>query len=125
MDFFGIGFGELVLILIVALIIFGPGRLPEVARTLGRMSRNLKRMSSDFTSAMTKEIGLEEERESLKKASSDINATITRRIDIEDSIRSHLGPDKPPKEAPSATPSVGQVSNPTASPTIPPPEDHD
>ena len=48
MDFFGIGFGEIVLILILALIVFGPGRLPEIARTMGRLSRNLKRMSSDF-----------------------------------------------------------------------------
>jgi sec-independent protein translocase protein TatA len=124
MDFFGIGFGELVLVLIVALIIFGPGRLPEVARTLGRLSRNLKRMSSDFTSAMTKEIGLEEERESLKKASSDINAAITRRIDIEEGTRSHLGPDKPPKEAPPTDPSVNQ-KDPIPSPTGSPPEQHD
>jgi sec-independent protein translocase protein TatA len=60
MDLFGIGFGELILILIVALIVFGPGRLPEIARTIGRMYKNLARTSSEFTTAIKKEIDLEE-----------------------------------------------------------------
>jgi sec-independent protein translocase protein TatA len=36
MDFFGIGFGELILILLLALIIWGPRRIPEIARNLGK-----------------------------------------------------------------------------------------
>jgi sec-independent protein translocase protein TatA len=60
MDLFGIGFGELILILLVALIVFGPGRLPEIARTISRVYRNLSRTSSEFTTAMKKEIDLEE-----------------------------------------------------------------
>jgi sec-independent protein translocase protein TatA len=60
MDFFGIGFGELLLILIVVLIVFGPGKLPEIGRNIGRLTRNLKKMSSDFTTAMNDEIDLEE-----------------------------------------------------------------
>jgi len=43
MDFFGIGFGEVLLILVIALIIWGPKRLPEIARTMGRTVRTLKR----------------------------------------------------------------------------------
>lgn len=56
----GIGFGEIVLILVIALIVFGPGRLPEIARTIGRFSRSLKKVSSEFTTAMTRELDLEE-----------------------------------------------------------------
>jgi sec-independent protein translocase protein TatA len=56
MDFFGIGLGEIVLIIIVALIVFGPGKTVEVARSLGKFVRNVKKMSSDFTSTITKEI---------------------------------------------------------------------
>ncbi len=56
MGFFDIGLLELLLILVIALIVFGPGRLPEIARTLGRMVRNLKKMTSDLTTEVTKEI---------------------------------------------------------------------
>jgi Tat protein translocase TatB subunit len=60
MDLFGIGFGELVLILVVAIIVFGPGKLPEITRTLSRIYRNLTRTTSEFTTAIKKEIDLEE-----------------------------------------------------------------
>ena len=56
MDFFGIGAGELLLILILVLIIWGPGKLPEVARTLGRMARALRKATYDLTNEMTREI---------------------------------------------------------------------
>ncbi|MDD5126781.1 MAG: Sec-independent protein translocase protein TatB [Dehalococcoidales bacterium] len=60
MDFFGMGFGEILLILIIALIIWGPGKLPEIARTIGKTARALRKASTDFTSAITREIEEEE-----------------------------------------------------------------
>ena len=60
MDFFGIGAGEIILILILALIIWGPKRLPEIARTLGRTVRALKKATYDLTSQVTKEIDIQE-----------------------------------------------------------------
>ena len=56
MDFFGIGSMEILLILVVALIIFGPHRLPEIGRTLGRTMRALKKATYDLTTQVTKEI---------------------------------------------------------------------
>jgi len=56
MGFFGIGTGEILLILVVALIIWGPGRLPEIARTLGKTVRAFKKASFDLTTAVTREI---------------------------------------------------------------------
>jgi len=56
MGFFGIGSWEILLILVVALIIWGPGKLPEIARTLGKTVRALKKASFDITTAVTKEI---------------------------------------------------------------------
>ena len=56
MGFLDIGTGELVLILVIALIVLGPGRVVEVGRTLGKMIRTLKKATSDLTTAVTKEI---------------------------------------------------------------------
>ncbi|MFP8873534.1 MAG: twin-arginine translocase TatA/TatE family subunit [Myxococcota bacterium] len=45
---FGIGAQELVLILVVALLVFGPKRLPDLARTLGRGLSEFRRASNDL-----------------------------------------------------------------------------
>ena len=60
MDFFGIGSGEVLLILVVALIIWGPGRVVEVGQTLGKIVRTLKKASFDLTAQVTKELESEE-----------------------------------------------------------------
>ena len=60
MDFFSIGTGEVLLILVVALIVFGPGRIVEIGRTLGRIMHTLKKASFDLTSQLTKEMEGEE-----------------------------------------------------------------
>ncbi len=59
MDLFGMGFGEILLILIVALIIFGPGKIPEIARTLGKTARAFRKATSDLTTAVTSELETE------------------------------------------------------------------
>lgn len=64
MDFFGIGAGELLLILVVALIIWGPEKLPEIARTLGRTVRALRKATFDLTTEVTKELDKEEKKHS-------------------------------------------------------------
>jgi sec-independent protein translocase protein TatA len=51
-----IGGWEVLLILIIALILWGPGKLPEIARTLGKITRGLKKAGFDLTSAVTSEI---------------------------------------------------------------------
>lgn len=44
---FGIGAMELVVILVLALIIFGPGKLPEVGKAIGRGVREFKKAASE------------------------------------------------------------------------------
>jgi sec-independent protein translocase protein TatB len=58
MDFLGIGPGELLLIFIIALIVLGPRRLPEVARQIGKLLGDLQRTSAGFTAELTRELDL-------------------------------------------------------------------
>jgi sec-independent protein translocase protein TatA len=48
----GIGFQEILIVLVVALLIFGPRRLPELARHLGRLTRELRQLAWEFRSAL-------------------------------------------------------------------------
>jgi len=70
MNFFGIGAGEIILILILALIIWGPNRLPEIARTMGRAVHALRKATYDLTSQVTKELDIQETESKEKSHSS-------------------------------------------------------
>lgn len=55
MEFLGMGPLEIVIVLVVALIAFGPGRLPQLARNLGKGIQAFKRATTDLTAEVTKE----------------------------------------------------------------------
>jgi sec-independent protein translocase protein TatA len=55
-----IGFPEMLVILVVALIIFGPRKLPELGRSLGRSINEFKRASNELRSTLDDEIRAEE-----------------------------------------------------------------
>lgn len=61
MNIFGIGTWELLLIVIVALLVFGPRRLPEMARMAGKALRDLRNISQQFTSEWQEEISVVKE----------------------------------------------------------------
>ena len=53
---FGIGMPELLVILVVALIVLGPKRLPEIARSLGRGMAEFRKASNEFTRTLSASI---------------------------------------------------------------------
>ena len=62
MEFFGMGPLEILLILIVGLIAFGPGKLPQMARNLGKGIMALRKAAADIKEDVTRELeDLEEE----------------------------------------------------------------
>ena len=56
MNFLVIGPMELILILVVALMVFGPRRLPEIGAALGKAIREFREMSEDMTRDITREL---------------------------------------------------------------------
>ena len=88
---FDIGFSEIVVIAVVALIVIGPERLPKAARTLGHLFGRLQRYVADVKSDINREIELDELRELQKEvqtAASDLKASVTSAAqDLESGVR--------------------------------------
>ena len=57
-----IGMQELVIIFVIALIVFGPRKLPELGRSLGRSINEFKRASNELRSTLEDEVRLDEQR---------------------------------------------------------------
>jgi sec-independent protein translocase protein TatA len=57
-----IGMPELVVIFVIALIIFGPRKLPELGRSLGKSINEFKRASNELRSTLEEEVRLDEQR---------------------------------------------------------------
>ena|SRR5689334_19578654 len=114
---FDIGFSELLVIGIVALIVIGPQKLPRVARTAGHLLGRLQRYVADVKADINREIELEELRKmrdsmqqaasEMKQAASDmqsaVDSELTKTADELNRAASGAPPENaPPHEAPSA-----------------------
>jgi len=119
---FDIGFSEIVVIGVVALIVIGPERLPKVARTLGHMFGRLQRYVNEVKADINREMELDELRKlqsQVQSAARDIEQSVTQATrEMESGVRSvesqlnEAAAGTAPAEAPS--PPAGNVS--TAAP---------
>jgi sec-independent protein translocase protein TatB len=112
---FDIGFSELLVIGVVALIVIGPEKLPRMARTVGVLAGRLQRYVSDVKADINREIELEELRKmrdsmqqaaiegelnktetELNKAASELNRSVE---DLAEAKPAEAKPVEPPKPA--------------------------
>ncbi|WP_303291118.1 Sec-independent protein translocase protein TatB [Marinobacter sp. SS5-14b] len=114
---FDIGFVELLICGIIALLVLGPERLPTAARAAGRWIGGARRMVSQFTSELDRELKAEELREQLRKAGDvgleDVNKTVRGALDEAKKYEHMILPDsetRKPRPAP-ATRRVAQAQD--------------
>lgn len=75
---FGIGMPELILIMVVALIVIGPKKLPDLAKSLGRALGEFKKATREFKETIEFDHGLDD----VKKTFNEMNKDITDTIDV-------------------------------------------
>ena len=76
---FDIGFSELMVIGLVALIVIGPEKLPRMARTVGHLAGRLQRYVSDVKADINREIELDElrkMRDSMQQAATEMQSSV-------------------------------------------------
>jgi sec-independent protein translocase protein TatB len=105
---FDIGFSELLVIGVVALIVIGPEKLPRVARTIGHLAGRLQRYVNDVKADINREIELDElrkMRDSMQQAASEMQSAVDKEMTkTADDLNKSLEGDKPKEPAPAEKP---------------------
>jgi TatA/E family protein of Tat protein translocase len=78
-----VGIPELIIILTIALIVFGPRKLPELGRSLGRSLNEFKRASNELKNTLEDEIRVEDQRSSERQRAAE---TIPARDAVDDVV---------------------------------------
>jgi TatA/E family protein of Tat protein translocase len=109
---FGISMPEMLLILAVALIVIGPKKLPDLARSLGRALGEFKKATSDFKNSLD----VDPQMNDVRKAFQELNR------DVRDAVNTPAAPASPAseKESPAAPETAGQPSATKAAPVSTP-----
>jgi len=72
-----IGMPELIIIFVIALIIFGPRKLPELGRSLGKSLAEFKKASNELRNTLEEEIRIEEQKEAVSKSAASASTPST------------------------------------------------
>jgi len=112
---FDVGFSELMVIAVVALVVIGPERLPAVARTLGHLFGRLQRYVNDVKADISREIELDELKkfknqfeEAAQSVESSVRAEVANTETALNSIAAEANPETQGQPG-SATPEAGPV----------------
>ena len=84
MNIFGVGLPEMAIILMVALLVFGPKKLPEISKSLGKALRGFQDASKEFENQFKQEAEQIEQAVSLTASATEIAAVKNPTPDIEE-----------------------------------------
>jgi sec-independent protein translocase protein TatB len=118
---FDVGFSELLVILIVAVVVIGPKDLPLAMRTAGRWIGKMRRISAHFRSgidAMVREAELEDMEKKWKAQNEEIIRRSAALTEAEAGAPVMTGP--PPVETAASEPAPGEAASDTPPPPLPP-----
>ena len=112
---FDVGFSEMIVVAIIALIVLGPEKLPKVARTVGHLLGRMQRYVNDVKADINREVELDELRklqQSMQETARSIEQTVTQNVN---SVQSELNSvAQTAQSAVSSTAAQSAVSDPTA-----------
>ena len=119
---FDIGFSEIVVIAVVALIVIGPERLPKVARTLGHLFGRMQRYVNDVKADISREMELDELRKlqaTVQDAAHAIEQSVNKEITSTESELNSIAQTAAQAVQPAAEVSVVDAATPPAAETPP------
>ena len=90
---FGLGIGEVLIILVIAFLLFGPKQLPEVARQVGKMVKGFKDTAEDLRKSVEPELNMIQRE--VKMVEQDFQASIK---DAEEQINAVTSPAEKPDD---------------------------
>ena len=90
---FGIGMPEMILILAIALIVIGPKKLPDLAKSLGRAMREFKKATNEFKETIQLEGELSEVKETFKDISDEVKDAVDLNLKPEKQKADKIGSD--------------------------------
>jgi TatA/E family protein of Tat protein translocase len=102
---------HLIVVFVIALVVFGPQKLPELARTLGKLMAEFRKASGDFKNAF------EEEMRDLER-----QAAVAERRKIAEAAAASAAAATPDQPATQGTPPGTETSSDTSDPSEPPPD---
>jgi TatA/E family protein of Tat protein translocase len=100
-----IGMPELIIIFVIALIVFGPRKLPELGKSLGKSLAEFRRASNDLRHTLEEEVRLEETRRDLEASLSEVTS------DEPEPATSEPKPEETARPPSEATPAPSSTDN--------------
>ncbi len=99
---FDIGFSELMVIAVVALIVIGPEKLPKVARTVGHLFGRMQRYVNDVKSDISREMALDDLRKlqsSIQETARSVEQSVNEEVSSAQNEMDRIASDAPPAAA--------------------------